>query len=542
MKAVIYARFSSDRQREESIEGQIRECMEYAQRQGITVVGEYIDRAKSAAKDIDKRENFLRMIRDSNKHLFEIVLVWKLDRFSRSRYDSAHYKAALKKNGVKVVSATEHIAEGPEGIILESMLEGMAEYYSAELSAKIHRGQKENALKGKNNGGTVPLGYTLNKETQHLEVNPLTAPIVQEIFRRYAAGETIAAIKDDFNRRGLKTNKGYSFRYSTFNSVLKNRKYIGEYKYQDVVIPGGVPALVSEDVFKKVQARMEKNKQTPAAAKATERYLLTTKLFCGECGRMMAGESGTGTGGKIYRYYKCHNAKNKKGCTKKPVKKEWIENLVVQQTMMMVMDKPLMERITDKMLDLQGEENHDLRLLEQQLAETNKGIENMLNAIQAGIITESTKQRLADLEQSKSDLEERITENRIQHPALTREQITFFLDQFKATDINDEEQRQRLIDSFVNAVYVYEDKIILIFNYKDGTKTITLNDVNSSDLKTSGPPQKVPEALQLRGLFASSQAFSCAVKKSASGLSCPMFSFFRVKSLTNLPFYNPFST
>ena len=542
MKAVIYARFSSDRQREESIEGQIRECTEYAQRQGITIINTYVDRAKSASKDTEKRENFLRMVRDSNKHLFDIILVWKLDRFARSRYDSAHYKNLLKKNGVKVVSATENITDGPEGIILESMLEGMAEYYSAELSEKIHRGQKENALKGRNNGGTVPLGYTLNKETQHLEVNPVTAPIVQEIFQRYAAGDTIAAIKDDFNRRGLKTNKGYSFRYSTFNTVLKNRKYIGEYKYQDVVIPGGVPALVSEDVFKKVQARMEKNKQTPAAAKATERYLLTTKLFCGECGRMMAGESGTGTGGKIYRYYKCHNAKNKKGCTKKPVKKEWIENLVVQQTMMMVMDKPLMERITDKMLDLQGEENHDLRLLEQQLAETNKGIENMLNAIQAGIITESTKQRLADLEQSKSDLEERITENRIQHPALTREQIAFFLDQFQQTDVNDEGQRQRLIDSFVNAVYVYEDKIILIFNYKDGTKTITLNDVNSSDLKTSGPPQKVPEALQLRGLFASSQAFSCAVKKSASGLSCPMFSFFRVKSLTNLPFYNPFST
>ena len=159
MKAVIYARFSSDRQREESIEGQIRECTEYAQRQGITIINTYIDRAKSASKDTDKRENFLRMIRDSGKHLFDVVLVWKLDRFARSRYDSAHFKNILKKNGVKVVSATENITDGPEGIILESMLEGMAEYYSAELSEKIHRGQKENALKGKNNGGTVPLGY-----------------------------------------------------------------------------------------------------------------------------------------------------------------------------------------------------------------------------------------------------------------------------------------------------------------------------------------------------------------------------------------------
>lgn len=156
--------------------------------------------------------------------------------------------------------------------------------------------------------------------------------------------------------------------------------------------------------------------------------------------------------------------------------------------MMIVMDGPLMERITDKLLDLQGEENHDLRLLEQQLSEVEKGIENMLNAIQAGIITESTKQRLSDLESEKRDLEERITENRIQHPALTREQIAFFLAQFQHTDINDEEEKQRLIDSFVNAVYVYEDKIVLIFNYKGGTKAVNLNDINSSDLEASSPP------------------------------------------------------
>ena len=185
MKAVIYARFSSDRQREESIEGQVRECRDYAEQNDITIVSTYIDRAKSASKDTDKRENFLKMIRDSSKHLFDVVLVWKLDRFARSRYDSAHFKNVLKKNGVKVISATEHITEGPEGIILESMLEGMAEYYSAELSEKIHRGQKENALKAQNNGGRIPLGYKLG-ENQHLEINPLTAPFIQEAFRRYA--------------------------------------------------------------------------------------------------------------------------------------------------------------------------------------------------------------------------------------------------------------------------------------------------------------------------------------------------------------------
>ena len=157
MNAVIYARYSSDSQREESIEGQIRECTEYAKRNGITILGTYIDRALSA-RSADRPE-FQRMIKDAEKELFEIVLVWKLDRFSRDRYDSAYYKHILKKHGIKVVSAKENISEGPEGIILESMLEGMAEYCSAELSQKIKRGQMENALKGKNNGGLVTLGY-----------------------------------------------------------------------------------------------------------------------------------------------------------------------------------------------------------------------------------------------------------------------------------------------------------------------------------------------------------------------------------------------
>ena len=204
----------------------------------------------------------------------------------------------------------------------------------------------------------------------------------------------------------------------------------------------------------------------------------------------MAGESGTGTMGKTYRYYKCSHAKRKKDCTKKAVKKEWIENLVVQQTMNVVMDSVLLNRIAEKLVTLQGEESYDLKLLEKQLAEAEKGVENMLNAIQAGIITASTKQRLTELEETKSQLEQQIIQEKIKKPVLTLEQILFFLHQFKDTDINDEEQRQRLIDSFVNAVYVFVDKIVLTFNYKDGTRTINLSDIESSDLDGLGPPRK----------------------------------------------------
>ena len=147
MTAVIYARYSSDSQREASIEGQLRDCKAYAEKNGITVVGTYIDRAYSAKTD--DRPDFQRMIKDSGKKIFDVVLVWKLDRFARNRYDAVNYKYQLEKNGVHPVSAMEPISQGPEGIMVESMLIGMAEYYSAELALKVARGERENALQCK---------------------------------------------------------------------------------------------------------------------------------------------------------------------------------------------------------------------------------------------------------------------------------------------------------------------------------------------------------------------------------------------------------
>lgn len=123
----------------------------------------------------------------------------------------------------------------------------------------------------------------------------------------------------------------------------------------------------------------------------------------------------------------------------------------------------------------------------------------MLNAIQAGIFTPSTKQRLDELEETKSQLEVSILQEEMHKPLLTREQIAFFIYRFRKFDVTKREQRQRLIDSFVNAVYLYEDKIILTFNYKDGSKTITLAEVEGSDLSVLGAPKEMTEVYPLRG-------------------------------------------
>ena len=489
MKAVIYARYSSDSQRKESIEGQLRECLEFANKIGVDVVANYIDRAMTATSD--NRPDFQRMIKDSYKHCFDMIIVWKLDRFSRDRYDSAHYKHILKKNGVKVVSAKENISEGPEGIILESMLEGMAEYYSAELSVKVKRGLKGNALKAKVNGGQIPFGYYIDEEQKHA-IDQTLAPIVVEAFTMYADGYLIKDIVNRFNAKGITTRLGKKMSYNIVQYMLTNRKYIGEFRYNDIVIPDAVPAIVSKDLFERVQRRMAQNKHAPARHKAEDNYLLTTKLFCGKCGALMVGEAGTGRKKEVHRYYKCVNAK-KHTCDKKTVRKLWIEDLAVQKAMDILHDEVLIDYLVDRIFDLQGEENPRLPRLRLQLEDVENRIKNIITAIEQGIIFDSTKDRLAELEKEKSQLDLTIIQEQIKKPFLTKEQIRFGIEKFKKLDISTKEGKQRLIDGFINAIYLYDDKITFTFNYKDGTKTVFLSELNctpsGSDLKCLGAPE-----------------------------------------------------
>ena len=493
MTAVIYARYSSDNQREESIEGQIQECTAYAEKNGITIVKHYIDRAISAKTD--NRPEFQQMIKDSDKKLFDIVLVWKLDRFARNRYDSARYKTQLKKNGVKLMSATEIISEGPEGIILESVLEGYAEYYSADLAEKVVRGQTENILKGRCNGGRGTFGYMLDSE-QKFHIDPLASPFVVESFRKYRDGLTMKEIRDWLNENGIKNPVGGAFTYNSVEHMLKNRRYIGELKFRDVVVPDAIPPIVPLELFDDVQEKIAKNKKAPARRKAEDDYLLTTKLHCGCCGALMFGESGTSRTGEVHRYYKCATAKKHKGCKKKTVLKQWLEDLVVNQTMQLVRDDAAMESIIAKVMELQDQENTNLPLYEKQLRDAESGIQNMLNAIQAGILTSSTKERLEQLEETKRELEARIAEEKLAKPKVTEEFIRFWLLRFRKLDMSLKDQRQALVDTFINAIYLYDDKVLITFNYKEGTQTVTFGEAtevasegNGSDLDCFTAPE-----------------------------------------------------
>ncbi|MCH5161870.1 MAG: recombinase family protein [Clostridiales bacterium] len=487
MRAVIYARYSSDNQREESIEGQLRECLEYADYNDIQVVGNYIDRALSAKTD--NRPEFQRMIKDSYKHAFDCIIVWKLDRFSRNRYDSAHYKALLRKNGVKVISAKETIAEVSEGILLESVLEGMAEYYSAELAEKVTRGKKENALKGLWNGGNTPFGYVINKEHK-LDIDPQAAPIVQEIFKLCNDGKTVKEIYNIMSERKVTRSNGKPLKYNAVRYILSNRVYIGEYNHMGVVIENSVPPIISEELFKAVQLELAKNSKAPARHTAYEDYLLTTKLFCGKCGAMMVAASGTSaTNAVVYKYYACVRQK-KHECDKKTISKTKLENFVVHKTMQFLKDDGVIERLSEKLYELQYAESTLLPKLQEQLKQKAKEIENILTAVQKGYATDILLKRLSDLEKEQKEITDAIAKEQFKAPIFTQDHIRMSLYNFRKIDVSTDEGKRKIIDTFINSIYLYDDKLIIIYNANGKEEVISLEELQSSILFSDGVPKK----------------------------------------------------
>ena len=418
--------------------------------------------------------------------------MYTLDRFARNRYDSAIYKAKLKKNGVRVYYAKQPLPDTPEGIILESVLEGYAEYYSENLARNIKRGIRENALQGLATGGAnLLLGYTVGEDRKYA-IDPTGAKIVQEIFQLYADGMSATQIIAYCNERGYKTARGNAFNKNSLRTILRNEKYIGTYKLMDIVIPDGMPAIIDKVLFEKVQAMLKHNGKARAKAKAHENYLLTTKLFCGHCGSPMVGESGTSKTGQVHYYYKCTKAKREHACKKKSERKDWIEKLVVRYTVQNVLTDENIALIAKRAMEIIEKESADTTYLDglnAELKDVQKKIKNLVSAIEQGIITSATKDRLDELEQEKSDIEGRIAREEMKKPLLNESRIRYWLTSFKSGNVDDEDYQRRVIDTLVNSVYVYDDedggkRIVLTFNLS-GNNTATLT---SSDIECYAPP------------------------------------------------------
>ncbi len=495
MNIVIYARFSSHSQTEQSIEGQLQVCHEYAKRQGYNVIGEYIDRAISGTTD--NRPDFLRMIDDSSKKQFQGVLVYQLDRFARNRYDSAIYKAKLKKNGVRVLSARENISDDASGILVEGLLEAIAEYYSAELAQKVKRGMDINAQKCLSNGGSIPLGFKVDKASKRYVVDTDGAAAVKMVFEMYDSGMIISDICDKLNAQGYRTAHGAAFNKNSLRLMLHNKKYIGVYTFDGKEIPGGMPRIISDELFNRVQDRLKANGQYSGHYKAKQEYILTTKLFCGHCKELMVGVSGKTTSPKPYYYYRCRGVQQE-ACDKKPVRKEVIEDIVVNECRKQLTDEniDMIARETVALCERE-KDSQTLKRLEGLLAENERKMQNLTDMLLTA--PDNVRKLLYDqvpvLEKEKADLEQQIAEERLTHINLTEDEVMFFLTQLRAGDVDDLKYRKMLVNVFVNAVYLYDDRIITHFNTGGKPVEITseiMAEAESTFLNNNGSPENLP--------------------------------------------------
>ena len=480
MNAVIYARYSSQNQTEQSIEGQLRDNYAWAKKQNVTVIEEYIDRALTGTKD--NRPAFQRMIADAANKRFRLVIVWKLDRFARNRYDSAVYKAKLKKCGVKVVSVMENITDSPEGIVLEGLLEAMAEYYSANLSENTRRGLRETALKGYWAGGHVPFGYKL--ENRKLVADENKAPIVRYMFERYAAGVSKSDLIAELEAKGVRTYYGQPLTYSSFNSVLRNRIYTGYYTFGDDVIEGVVERIISDDLYWKTQEQIKARSRAPAVRKAKVEYLLSGKAFCGMCGEPMVGVCGTSKSKKLYHYYRCSHRKHPYRCGKQNEKKEDVERFVVEQTLKHILTPDQIELISKAVVVEYKKDFSCKRISELKSAISNveRELEKLVDTLIEApkVAHKRIYDRMESLELQKADLQEDLSRLSVASGIdLTEKEVAAWISQFRSGDVDDIEFRRRVIDTFVNSVYMYDDRTIIFYNIRAGKK-LTFDEVKAA--------------------------------------------------------------
>jgi site-specific DNA recombinase len=488
-RAAIYARYSSDNQRDESIDAQVRAIEEFAKKNDIVIVGTYADKAKSATSD--KRPEFQRMIKDSAAGIFEIVIVHKLDRFSRDKYDSALYKRKLRTNGIKLISITENLDDSPESVILESVIEGMAEYYSKNLAREVMKGMKETAYQCRHTGGTLPLGYDTDENNKYI-INQAEAEIVRTIFDLYVNGYSYSQIIDYLNERGLRSKIGKNFAKNSIYSILANEKYSGVYIYNKrekrsyqgirnnhkdkaeeeiLKIPGGIPAIISNDIYIKSRDMMKKRKMAPAANKAKEQYLLTGLIYCGECGTAMQGNKRNPKGRQGYASYRCGCRLMKRMCDNKEIKREYVEEFVLSGLEKNILNDTaipiLVKRINAKLKEDSEKGNDSIILIENELNEINKQISYIITAITNGFTHQDFKTKMDELQSRKIILESNINEHARKNDFMdiTEEQLMKVFSTFKTfvTDRNIPECK-KIINDYVEKVIIYKDHVDVIFH------------------------------------------------------------------------------
>ena len=499
-KAVIYARYSSAAQRDASIEQQYEACEAFAKREGYTIIERYPDRAISGRTD--DRPAFKRMMKDAHTGAFDYVIAWKSNRLGRNMLQAMVNESKLAELGVRCLYVEEDFDDTAAGrFALRSMM-NVNQFYSENLTEDVVRGMMDNAQKCMVNGAT-PFGYKRGSDGR-FAIDDLTAPIVKEIFSRFLHGWTITDLAEDLNARGIKTRYGNEWKLQSFQTLLANEVYTGVYKYASVRVEGGVPEIIDKETFEEVQ-RLLKNKRRPRGKqRLNAEYLLTGKIFCGHCRSPMIALAGTSKTGAKHCYYACQKRRREHGCDKANVPKERIERAVVEAVLEKLQEDGFVDWVLSgyERVIQAAKEDTKIQLLQSQLDGVNKALDNIMKAIEAGIINELTKGRMDDLINSKKEIEEAIRLEELVSTEYSIDQVRAWLQGLMSGDLDDPEYVKQLIKVFVSAVYVFDDHLDLRLNYGADDKSIPLNDTSelsgeSSSMLNSG----VPDATMANSAF-----------------------------------------
>lgn len=474
VRAAIYARYSSHAQGEQSIEAQISEGRKYAEKKGYTVVKEYIDRAQSGRTD--NRAAFQSMLADLPKKAFTVLILWKIDRFGRNREEIAINKHRCKKHGVRPEYIAESIPDTPEGVILEAVLEGFAEYYSLQLSQNVKRGRRASAEKCKSVGSPPPYGYRVGEDKRYV-LDPDTSRVARSVYDQYLNGGSMAQIATGLNRSGIRTRTGREFTVESIRKILSNERYTGMYILGDIRIDGGMPQIVAREEWDRVQDIMERNKKSPNHKWSRADFLLTGKVFCGCCGSVVTGASGRGRNGAKHDYYACQGHRKRHNCGALPWPKSAVEESVLEVINDLLDDEDLVAWIADQTVAVLEEENRKIdksASIKKRMGEIDVGIANLLRVIESGVSSSTIISRLKDLETERDGLKEDLAvEEATQLMRITRDHIIHFIHQIRDGRSDSRESHQKLIDVFVSRVELSGGSMTIRLNYSAESATIT---------------------------------------------------------------------
>lgn len=454
---IIYARYSSHNQKEESIEQQVDECMAFAKANNIEIIHVYADKAVTGKTD--NRREFQRMMRDAEKRQFQVVIAYKSNRIARNMLNALQYEARLDMLGIKTLYAKEEFGNTAAGRFALRTMMNVNQFYSENMAEDIKRGMADNAAACKVNGA-LPLGYVKGPDGRYA-INPQEAAIVREIFEKYLSGVTCADIAHDLNMRGVKTKAGNAFNKNSFHRMFTNDAYIGVYRHSGVVKEDGIPPIIEKEVFAAMQEKLVTKKNPVGRHRENGDYLLTGKLYCGYCGSYMVGVSGTGKNGTLHHYYQCQKRRVEKNCKKEHVRRDWIERIVAEYTQAYILQDEVIEWIADSAVSFQAQARRSSNILsiENELADKRKATKNIMTAIEQGIFTETTKSRLLELEANIKELERALLLARAAEQPVEKERIIFTMESLREGNIENKEYQRKLIDTFVKAVYLWDDKI-----------------------------------------------------------------------------------